>query len=94
MVNFVRAMFIVLVFFLASFSGCFGEETKEEVSPTLTVQEVMSATRGQYMSIEVDSNVDWTANRSAGLFFLDSFYKLNVCMRNLCNYQRKKIDIF
>ena len=73
MVNFVRAMFIVLVFFLASFSGCFGEEAKEEVSPTLTVQEVMSATRGQYMSIEVDSNVDWTANRSAGLFFLDSF---------------------
>ncbi len=68
-----RAVFIVLVFFLASFSGCFGEEVEEEKEPMLTVQEVLSATRGQYMSIEVDSNVDWTVNRSPGLFFLDSF---------------------
>ena len=68
-----RAVFIVLVFFLASFSGCFGEEVEEEKEPMLTVQEVLSATRGQYMSIEVNSNVDWNVNRSPGLFFLDSF---------------------
>lgn len=68
-----RTIFIVLTFVLASFSGCFGEDIAEEEPPSLTVQEITNATRGQYMSIEVDSNVDWTANRSAGLFFLDSF---------------------
>ena len=68
-----RTIFIVFTFVLASFSGCFGEDIPEEETPFLTVQEITNATRGQYMSIEVDSNVDWTANRSAGLFFLDSF---------------------
>ncbi len=68
-----RAVFIILVFFLASFSGCFGEGAVEKPAPSLSVEEVLSATRGQYMTIEVDSNTDWTANRSAGLFFMDSF---------------------
>ena len=68
-----RTIFIVFTFVLASFSGCFGEDIPEEETPFLTVQEITNATRGPYMSIEVDSNVDWTANRSAGLFFLDSF---------------------
>ena len=68
-----RTIFIVFTFVLASFSGCFGEDIPEEETSFLTVQEITNATRGQYMSIEVDSNVDWTANRSAGLFFLDSF---------------------
>ena len=53
-----RAVFIILVFFLASFSGCFGEEAVEKPAPSLSVEEVSSATRGQYMTIEVDSNTD------------------------------------
>ena len=61
--------FIVLTFFLASFSGCFGEDVENEaVVPDLTVEEVTTATRGQYMTIVVDSTVDWTVNRSPGLF--------------------------
>lgn len=67
------AVFIILTFFLASFSGCFGEEAEEEEIPTLSVTDVSMATRGQYMTIEVDSNVDWTFNRSPGLFYLDQF---------------------
>ena len=69
-----RATFIVLTFFLASFSGCFGEDVEEaSVTPALEVEAVASATRGQYMSIAVDSTVDWTVNRSPGLFFMDEF---------------------
>ena len=46
---------------------------EEEVTPTLSVTDVSMATRGQYMTIEVDSNIDWTFNRSAGLFYVDEF---------------------
>ena len=68
------AVFIILTFFLASFSGCFGEDLDEEsVIPKITVDDVSSAIRGQYMSIAVDSTVDWTVNRSPGLFFKDEF---------------------
>ena len=54
-------------------SGCFGEDIPEEVDPTLTVIDVSTATRGQYMTVEVDSNVEWTFNRSAGLFYVDEY---------------------
>jgi len=67
------AAFIVLTFFLASFSGCFGEDIVEPITPKLSVEDATNATRGQFMSIEVDSTVDWTVNRSPGLFFKDSF---------------------
>ena len=69
-----RATFIVLTFFLASFSGCFGEDVEEKsVTPALDVEDASSAIRGQYMSIAVESTVDWTVNRSPGLFFMDEF---------------------
>ena len=69
-----RAIFLILTFFLASFSGCFGEDVEDKpVTPALSVEEVSSALRGQYMSIAVESTVDWTVNRSPGLFFLDEF---------------------
>ncbi len=58
---------------LAPMSGCFGEDIPEEVDPTLTVIDVSTATRGQYMTVEVDSNVEWTFNRSAGLFYVDEY---------------------
>ena len=69
-----RAVFLILTFFLASFSGCFGEDVEDkQVTPALSVEDVSSVLRGQYMSIAVESNVDWTVNRSPGLFFLDEF---------------------
>lgn len=67
-----RAFFIVTILFIASFSGCFGEDGAEETDPSLSVEDISTALRGQFLSIEVDSNVDWTANRSAGLFFVDA----------------------
>ena len=68
-----RCIFLSLLLILAPLSGCFGEEVEEEVMPSLSVTDVSMATRGQYMTIEVDSNVDWTFNRSAGLFYVDEF---------------------
>ncbi len=68
-----RAAFIILTFFLASFSGCFGEEISAVSEVGLEVEDVSTATRGQYMSIEVQSPVDWTVNRSPGLFYMDEF---------------------
>jgi hypothetical protein len=65
-----RVMLLTLLLLAVPLSGCFGEETIE-ITPQLTVGDVSEATRGQYMMIEVDSNVNWTFNRSAGLFYVD-----------------------
>ena len=65
-----RAISITIIIFLATLSGCFGQE-EQTITPTLSVEELTSATRGQLMTIEVDSNVNYTVNRSAGLFFVD-----------------------
>ena len=67
-----RSILLISIIFLASFSGCFGEDSSEETDPELKVGEISNAIRGQFMTIEVDSNVDWTVNRSPGLFFVDS----------------------
>ena len=67
-----RVMLLTLLLLAVPLSGCFGEETIE-ITPQLTVGDVSEATRGQYMMIEVDSNVNWTFNRSAGLFYVDEF---------------------
>ena len=67
-----RVMLLTLLLLAVPLSGCFGEETIE-ITPQLTVGDVSEATRGQYMMIEVDSNVNWTFNRSAGLFYVDDF---------------------
>ena len=67
-----RAVFITCVFFLAGFSGCFGEE-EIPILPSLDVEEVSFATRGQYLTLAIDSTVEWTVNRSDGLYFVDEF---------------------
>ena len=41
--------------------------------PSLDVEEVSFATRGQYLTIAIDSTVEWTVNRSDGLYFVDEF---------------------
>jgi len=67
------ALFLVTMFTLAPLSGCFGESETEAVTPMLSVDEnaPTAAVRGQYMTLNVSSNVDWTVSRSPGLFFMD-----------------------
>jgi len=57
-----------------SFTGCFGK-TEERVVPELIPDESnpTTATRGQYYTLNMESNVDWTVSRTAGAFFVDEF---------------------
>ena len=61
------------MFAIAPLSGCFGESETVPVTPMLSVDEnaPTAAVRGQYMTLNVSSNVDWTVSRSPGLFFMD-----------------------
>jgi len=88
-----RCIFLSLLLVLAPLSGCFGEETEEEVTPTLIVTDVSMATRGQYMTIEVDSNVDWTFNRSAGLFYVDDFGVLRDSVSTTFSSETKSLEL-
>ena len=88
-----RCIFLSLLLVLAPLSGCFGEETEEEVTPTLVVTDVSMATRGQYMTIEVDSNVDWTFNRSAGLFYMDQFGVLRDPVSTTFSSETKSLEL-
>jgi hypothetical protein len=88
-----RCIFLSLLLVLAPLSGCFGEEIEEEVTPTLVVTDVSMATRGQYMTIEVDSNVDWTFNRSAGLFYVDDFGVLRDSVSTTFSSETKSLEL-
>ena len=44
------------------------------------------------MSIEVDSSVDWTVNRSAGLFFMDSLGVLRDAQEMTFPASQKTLD--
>lgn len=88
-----RCIFLSLLLVLAPLSGCFGEEAEEEVAPTLVVTDVSMATRGQYMTIEVDSNVDWTFNRSAGLFYVDDFGVLRDSVSTTFSSETKSLEL-
>jgi hypothetical protein len=78
---------------LAPLSGCFGEDAEDDVAPTLSVADVSMATRGQYMTIEVDSNVDWTFNRSAGLFYVDDFGVLRDPLTTTFPSEKKSLEL-
>jgi hypothetical protein len=69
------AFVIVTVFMLAPLSGCFGEDEPGLVVAVLTPSEEMptTATRGQYLTLNFTSTVDWTISRSPGVFFMDEF---------------------
>jgi hypothetical protein len=88
-----RSLFLVITIFLASFSGCFGEDEPDDVDPMLSVGEITSAVRGQFMTIEVDSNVDWTAIRSPGLFFVDSDGVLRDSMVTTFSSEKKSLEL-
>ena len=67
------ALFLVTMFGFAPLSGCFGEASTEEVEAVLTpgIDMPTTATRGQYMTLNFESTVDWTVTRSPGVFFQD-----------------------
>ncbi|RJU86193.1 MAG: hypothetical protein DWC02_04975 [Candidatus Poseidoniales archaeon] len=88
-----RCIFLCFLMVLAPMSGCFGEEIPEEIEPSLTVEEISSATRGQYLTIEVDSNVEWTFNRSAGLFYLDDYGVLRDSIEATFPPEKKSLEL-
>ena len=59
-----RPIFLAATIVLAMFSGCFGEEVESVQPSELTVVAPESVLRGQYFTIEVASDLDWTMNRS------------------------------
>jgi hypothetical protein len=90
--DFMRWLFLTLIMLLAPLSGCFGENTVE-IEEQLTVGDVSSATRGQYMTLEVDSTVDWTFNRSDGLFYVDEFGVLRDSIEMTFSSETKSLEL-
>ena len=68
-----RPIFLAATILLAMFSGCFGEDVEPVQESEFLVEAPESALRGQYFSIEVSSEVDWTMNRSPGFYFMDEY---------------------
>ncbi len=90
--DFMRWLFLTLIMLLAPLSGCFGENAVE-IEEQLTVGDVSSATRGQYMTLEVDSTVDWTFNRSDGLFYVDEFGVLRDSIEMTFSSETKSLEL-
>ena len=68
-----RPIFLAVTLVLAMFSGCFGEVVEPVDESEFLVEAPESVLRGQYFTINVSSPVDWTMNRSPGLFFMDEY---------------------
>jgi len=71
-----RAIVLTLLFFTASFSGCFGNVDDTDPPANLSVPEELNsntALRGQIFTMTIDSNVDYTVHRANGTFFIDEF---------------------
>ena len=71
-----RAIVLTLLFFTASFSGCFGNVDDADPPANLSVPEELNsntALRGQIFTMTIDSNVDYTVHRANGTFFIDEF---------------------
>ena len=71
-----RAIILTILFFTASFSGCFGNLDGSEPLANLSVPEELNsntATRGQIHTLIIESNIDYTVHRSNGTFFVDEF---------------------
>jgi len=66
-------IFLAATIVLAMLSGCFGEEVESVQPSEFAVVAPESVLRGQYFSIEVVSDLDWTMNRSPGFYFMDEY---------------------
>ncbi|HIO95118.1 MAG TPA: M28 family peptidase, partial [Candidatus Poseidoniales archaeon] len=70
-----KATLLVLLMLSTPLAGCFGAE-QPPITPSLDISEEdnpTNATRGQIYTLTVESNVEWTVNRSDGAFFVDEF---------------------
>ncbi|HIB59528.1 MAG TPA: hypothetical protein EYO42_03160, partial [Candidatus Poseidoniales archaeon] len=70
-----KATLLVLLMLSTPLAGCFGAE-QQPLTPSLDISEEdnpTNATRGQIYTLTVESNVEWTVNRSDGAFFVDEF---------------------
>jgi hypothetical protein len=70
-----KATLLVLLMLSTPLAGCFGAE-QPPLTPSLDISEEdnpTNATRGQIYTLTVQSNVEWTVNRSDGAFFVDEF---------------------
>jgi hypothetical protein len=70
-----KATLLVLLMLSTPLAGCFGAE-QPPITPSLDISEEdnpTNATRGQIYTLTVQSNVEWTVNRSDGAFFVDEF---------------------
>ena len=71
-----RAIMLTLLFFTASFSGCFGNVDDSEPPANLSIPEELNsntALRGQIFTMTIESNVDYTVHRANGTFLVDKF---------------------
>ena len=68
-----QASLMLCLLLCTAFSGCYGEEVEEVQVAEFTVEAPESVLRGQYFSIEVTSDVDWTMNRSPGFYYMDEY---------------------
>ena len=67
---------LTLLFFTASFSGCFGNVDDSETPANLSIPEELNsntALRGQIFTMTIESNVDYTVHRANGTFLVDEF---------------------
>ena len=70
-----KATLLVLLMLSTPLAGCFGAE-QPPLTPSLDISEEdnpTNATRGQIYTLTIESNVEWTVNRSDGAFFVDEF---------------------
>ncbi|MBJ84794.1 MAG: hypothetical protein CMB52_04680 [Euryarchaeota archaeon] len=77
------SVFLTLLFFTSSLSGCFGNIDGAEKSANLSVPEELNpniAERGQFYTLIVKSTVDYTVHRANGTFFVDEFGVLRDAM--------------
>jgi len=67
-----RPYLMLLLLFASVFNGCLGDDAgPAQARLTVDAESEISAATGQVLTIPVDSNVDWTAHRSDGMFIVD-----------------------
>lgn len=80
----VRSVLLSLLMISMVMSGCYGEKEVAEPTALFLDESLNTATapRGQVYTLHVDSNVDYTVERTPGAFFMDEFgvYRDDVIM--------------
>ena len=87
---------LTVLFFSASLSGCFGNMDDSKPSAELSVPDELNsftAERGQFYTLTVDSNVDYTVHRANGTFFVDEFGVLRDAMEMTFSPSIKSVEL-